>query len=105
VLSRTQGNTYPMLALALVCMISAALIQCQVHAAPSEPEQTTTIGHHHSHSASGHMGGTFACLLAVLPFVALLIVFTSLRFSPTPAMLYYISPIFPLFIPPRNIMP
>jgi hypothetical protein len=98
VLSRTQGKTYTMLALALICMIGAALIVCQVHTAPSEPE----IAHHHSHSSSGHTVGTFACLLAVLPFVALLIVFTSLWFSPIPGVLHYTSPIFPLFIPPRK---
>ena len=104
-LSLAHGKTCAILTIALICMIGAALVECQVHAAPSEPEHTAPIGHHDSHSPAGHTGGTFACLLAVLPFVAWLIVFVSLRFSPTPMMLYNTSPALPLFIPPRHTMP
>lgn len=99
-----QGKTYTILALALICMIGAALIACQVHATPSESAHTAPMTHHHGHSAAGHTVATFACLLAVLPFVVLLIVFTALWFSPIPRVLHYISPIFPLFIPPRKLI-
>jgi hypothetical protein len=41
-------------------------------------------------------------MVAVLPCVALLIIFTYSWFPPTPLVWHYVTPAFPLFIPPRN---
>ncbi len=93
-------KAYVMLALLLVCVTALMVMECQVHTTGSA--HATPSGHHHSHDASGHTAGAIPCLLAVLPLGVSLLVFASLWFYTTLGVLHGTSPVFPLFIPPRN---
>ena len=95
-------KAYAILALLLVCVTTTMVIECQVHTIASAHAHTTPTGHHHSHDASGYTGGAVPCLLAVLPLGVALIVFTSVWFHIPLGVLSCASPVFPLFIPPRN---
>jgi hypothetical protein len=90
-----------MLALLLVCMTATMVIECQVHPMGSAHEQATP-SRHHSHDASGHTARVAPCLLAILPFVALLIIFIYVWCPLTPVIRHHVIVAFPLFIPPRN---
>jgi hypothetical protein len=74
-----RRKTFAILVMLLVCMMAAALLECQVHAESSmdahavQHEHAAPRGHHHhpSMSLTGHM----ACLIAVLPTVMFLVWF------------------------------
>ena len=101
VMSKVHRQVYIILAMLLVCMTATMVIECQVHTTGSAHEQTTP-SRHHSHDASGHTARIVPCLLAILPFVTLLIIFTYGRCYITPVIWHYVIAAFPLFIPPRN---
>jgi hypothetical protein len=71
VLPVRRRKTFSILAMLLVCIMAAALLECQVHAGSSADEHAAQHEHaapkgHHDHtsmSLTGHM----ACLIAVLP--------------------------------------
>ena len=100
-MSKVHRQASIMLALLLVCMTATMVIECQVHTTGSAHEQATP-SRHHSHDASGHTAVVVPCLLAILPCVALLIIFTHFWCSIIPVIWYYVIVAFPLFIPPRN---
>ena len=102
VLPIVHRKAYAILALLLVCVTATMVIECQMHTTVSVHAHATPTGHHHSHDASGHTAGAMPCLLAVLPLGISLIVFTYMWFHSTLRVLHHTSPIFPLFIPPRN---
>ena len=95
-------KAYVILALLLVCVTTTMAIECQVYTAASAHAHVTSTGPHHSHGASGYTAGAMPCLLAVLPSGVSLIVFSYVWFHITLRMLHRTSPVFPLFIPPRN---
>ncbi len=74
-----RRKTFSILAMLLVCIMAAALLECQVHAGVSvdehaaQHEHAASRGHHHhtSLSLTGHM----ACLIAVLPTAIFLVWF------------------------------
>ena len=99
---KVHRKVYVVLTMLLVCMTATMVIECQVHTTGSTHEHALPGGHHHSHDASGHTARVGPCLSAILPFVALLILLTYFRFHITPVMRHYVTPAFPLFIPPRN---
>ena len=90
-----------MLAMLLVCMTATMVIECQVHPMGAAHEQATP-SRHHSHDASGHTARVVPCLLAILPFVALLIIFIYVWCPLTPVRGHHVIVASPLFIPPRN---
>ena len=98
---KVHRQAYVILAMLLVCMTATTVIECQVHTTGSTHEHAMP-SRHHSHDTSGHTARVGACLLAILPVVALLIILTSFWFHITPVMWHYVAPAFPLFIPPRN---
>jgi hypothetical protein len=100
VLPKAHRKAYAILAMLLVCMTTIMVIKCQVHTTDSA--HATPSGHQHSHDASGHTAGTIPCVIAVLPLGVALGVFTYMWFHIPLRMLYSTSPVFPLFIPPRN---
>lgn len=99
---KTHRKAYVVLAMLLVCMTAIMVIECQVHTAKSIHEYAMPSRHHHSHDTSGHAARVGPCLLAILPFVVLLIILTYFWFHVTPVIWHYVIPPFPLFIPPRN---
>ena len=99
---KIHRKAYVMLAMLLICMIATVGIECQVHITESAHEHAMPSSHHHSHDASGHTATVMPCMMAVLPFVALLIIFTYSWFPGIPLVWHYVTPAFPLFIPPRN---
>ena len=101
-LPKVHRKAYIILAMLLVCMTTTMVIKCQVHITEATHERATPSRHHHSHDASGHTAGVVPCIIAVLPFVAWLTIFTYFWLHITPVMWHYITPAFPLFIPPRN---
>ena len=64
-----------MLAMLLVCMTATMIIECQVHTTGSAHEHAMPSRPHHSHDASGYTADVMPCMMAVLSFVALLIIF------------------------------
>jgi hypothetical protein len=102
VLPKVHRKAYVILAMLLVCMTVTMVIECQVHTTGSAHEHATPIRHHHSHDASGHSAGVMPCMMALLPLVALLTIFTYFGFHTTPVMWHYVTRVFPLFKPPRN---
>jgi uncharacterized membrane protein len=74
-----RRKTFTILVMLLVCMMAAALLECQVHAESSMDEHAAQHEHaaprgnhrHPSMSLTGHM----ACLIAVLPTVMFLVWF------------------------------
>jgi hypothetical protein len=101
-MSKVRRKAYVMLAMLLVCMTATMIIECQVHTSESAHEHAMPGRHHHGHDASGHNARAMHCMMAVLPFVAVLIIFTYSWFPITSVMWHYVTPAFPLFIPPRN---
>ena len=101
-----RRKTFSILAMLLVCIMAAALLECQVHAGVSvdehaaQHEHAASRGHHHhtSLSLTGHM----ACLIAVLPTVMFLvwfaIVWLHVSFWCVRATPHALLP----FIPPRT---
>jgi hypothetical protein len=102
VLPKVHRKAYAILAMLLVCITATMVIECQVHTTGFAHEYATPDRHHHSHDASGQSAGVMPCMTALLPFVALLIIFTYSWFHTTPVMCHCVIPVFPLFIPPRN---
>jgi hypothetical protein len=100
--SIVHRKAYAILALLLVCMTVTMVIECQVHTAVSAHEHAIPSGQHHSHHASGYTAGAMPCLHAVLPSGVMLIVFAYMWFHITRLVWHCTSPVFPLFIPPRN---
>jgi hypothetical protein len=98
---KVHRKAYMMLAMLLVCMTATMVIECQVHTTGSAHVQATPT-RPHSHDASGHTARAVPCLLAILPCVALLIIFTYFWCSITPVIWHDVIVAFPLFIPPRN---
>src|SRR5207244_3584696 len=100
VLPARRRKTFSILAMLLVCIMAAALLECQVHAGVSVDEHAASRGHHHhtSLSLTGHM----ACLIAVLPRVMFLvwfaIVWLHVSFWCVRATPHALLP----FIPPRT---
>lgn len=101
-LPKVHRKTYAILAMLLVCVTATMVIECQVHTTGSAHEHAMPSRHYHSHDASGHTARVLPCMIAVLPSVALLTIFTYFWFHATPMMWHYVTPAFPLFIPPRN---
>ena len=101
-LSLTHRKTCAMLAIALACMVSTMVIECQIQDLPSEHEHTAPIGHHQSRSAPGPTTAGVSCLLVELPSGTLFLVFTYVWLHTVPVLLRYTAPTFPLFIPPRK---
>jgi H+/Cl- antiporter ClcA len=100
-MSKVHRNAYIMLAVLLACMTAIMAIDCQVHATEVAHEQATT-SRHHSHDASGHTARVVPCLLAILPFVALLLIFTYVWCHIAGVIWHQVIVAFPLFIPPRH---
>ena len=101
VMPKVHRQASMMLAMLLVCMTATMVIECQVHTTGSAHEQATP-SRHHSHDASGHTARIVPCLLAILPFVTLLIIFAYVWCYITAVIWRYVIAAFPLFIPPRN---
>ena len=99
---KVHCKAYVMLSMLLVCMIATMVIECQMHTTGSAHEHATPSRHHHGHDASGAIARVIPCLLAILPFVALLIIFTYFWFHSTPIIWHDVTLAFPLFIPPRD---
>jgi hypothetical protein len=104
VLPVRRWKTFAILAMLLVCLLAAALLECQVHAESSVDEHATQHEHAaprgHHHTPRGITGHT-ACLIAVLPTAMFLVWFAFVwlhvslwRIRITP------HPVLP-FIPPR----
>lgn len=95
-------KAYTVLAVLLACMTIVMVIECQIHTPGSAHEYAAPGRHHHSNDASGHTAGVVPCIVAVLPLVAWLTIFTYFWLHITPVMQHYVTPAFSLFIPPRN---
>ena len=98
---KVHRQAYIRLALLLVCMTATMVIECQVHTTGSAHEQATP-SRHHSHDASGHTARVVPCLLAILPFLLLLIIFTYFWCHIAGVIWHQVIVAFPLFLPPRN---
>lgn len=94
-------KTYAMLALMLVCMLVAALLECQVHgASAAEHEHATPLDHQHGPASSASTHG--ACVLAVLPTAIWLGELSCIWFDIIDDFVPRIAPVFPPFIPPKT---
>lgn len=84
----------------LICATFGVVGACHLHATPLEHGDATHDSHHHT--SAFHCLVNSACLLAVLPAVGLVSVLLLLReFYAITVMAKRISPVFPLFKPPR----
>ena len=103
-----RRKTFAILAMLLVCMMAAALLECQVHAESSmdehaaQHEHAAPKGHHHtSMSIMGHI----ACLIAVLP-TAMFLVWFAIAWHLVSFWCIRVTPYALLpFIPPRTAAP
>jgi hypothetical protein len=91
-----------MLTLLLVCMTAIMVIACQVHTSGSAHEHAIPSSHPGSHNASRQSAGVMPCMIAVLPGVALCIIFTYFWFPLTLVTWHYVTLVFLPFIPPRH---
>ena len=98
---KAHRKVYIILTMLLVCMTATMVIECQVHTTGSAHEHAMP-SRHHSHDASGHSAKVSSCLLAILPFVALLILLTYFWFHITPVMRHYVTLLFHCSYLPRN---
>jgi hypothetical protein len=99
---KIHRKAYSLLALLLVCMTAIMVIECQVHTPGSAHEHAMPGKSHHSHDASGQTARLTPCIMAVLPWWALSIIFAYFWFRITPVTRHYVALVFPLFIPPRH---
>lgn len=100
-----RRKTFIILAVLLICTITAALLECQVHTDSSEDEHAAAHEHaapvSHHHRSSSHATGHGACLIAVLPTAVFLVWFTFVWFQVSLRLVCLIIPTFPPFIPPK----
>ena len=97
-----RRKTFTMLAILLVCALAAAILECELHTESSADEHATPVGHHHS--ASPHMTGRMACLIAVLP-TAMFLVWFACMWLPISCRFVRLTPyVFLPFIPPKTVL-
>lgn len=100
-----RRQPFVILALLLICTITAALLECQVHTGSSADEHAAEHGQaapvSHPHRSASHTTGQSACLLAVLSTALFLVWFTFAWFHVSPRLVCLTSPALPPCIPPR----
>jgi hypothetical protein len=95
------SRTFPILAVLVACLLTAAALVCLVHTDALDDMQAPHQGHHHSSSA--HITLDLSCIVAILPTVSTLLTLYLGALFLSVLLSHPVVPASPPFIPPKAL--